>query len=54
MDQLDLDRYREPEQKKLAEKTEAKPFELPVRQLKSLNARGTLTVGSADGRPECA
>jgi AsmA protein len=45
MDQLDLDRYREPEQKKVAEKTEAKPFELPVKQLKALNARGTLTVG---------
>ena len=45
MDQLDLDRYQEPEQKKPAEKADAKPFELPVEALKSLNARGTLAVG---------
>jgi AsmA protein len=45
MDQLDLDRYHEPEQKKSAEKADAKPFELPVERLKSLNARGTLAVG---------
>ncbi len=45
MDQLDLDRYQEPEQKKSTQKTDAKPFELPVEQLKSLNARGTLAVG---------
>jgi AsmA protein len=45
LDQLDLDRYQEPEQKKSAQKADAEPFELPVKQLKSLNARGTLAVG---------
>ncbi len=45
MDQINLDRYQEPEQKKPAQKADAKPFELPVEQLKSLNARGTLAVG---------
>ncbi len=45
MDQIDLDRYQEPEQKKPVAPKDAKPFELPVEQLKSLNARGTLAVG---------
>jgi len=43
VDQLDLDRYQEPEDKK---KPDEKPIELPVKELESLNARGTLAVGS--------
>src|SRR5882672_1383194 len=46
VDQLDLDRYQEPGQKKPAQKEAvAKPFELPVKQLKALNARGTVAIG---------
>jgi AsmA protein len=43
VDQLDLDRYLGPEEKK---KPEEKPTELPVKELEALNARGTLAVGS--------
>ena len=47
VDQLDLDRYLAPEEKKKSDQKDAiaKPFELPVDQLKALNARGTLAVG---------
>ena len=46
MDQLDLDRYQEPEQQEVhSEDWMPNRSELPVEQLKSLNARGTLAVG---------
>jgi AsmA protein len=45
-DQLDLDRYLAPEEKKAVQKdTIAKPFELPLEQMRALNGRGTLAVG---------
>ncbi|HKE44839.1 MAG TPA: AsmA family protein [Steroidobacteraceae bacterium] len=48
VDQLDLDRYQEPEQKKPAQKEGgvSKPFELPVSELRTLNANGTVAIGS--------
>ncbi len=46
VDQLDLDRYLAPEEKAAQKDTIAKPFELPLEQLKALNGRGTLAVGA--------
>lgn len=43
VDQLDLDRYQGPED--APEKPDAEPTELPVKELESLNAQGTLAVG---------
>jgi AsmA protein len=45
-DQLNIDRYRGPEEKKVPGKKE-QPAELPIAMLKELNARGTLKVGRA-------
>lgn len=46
LDRLDLDRYQAPEEHKKDAKAVAKePFELPVEELKALNAKGTLRVG---------
>jgi AsmA protein len=45
-DQLDVDRYRAPEEK-LAPGEKPPPFELPLETLKKLNARGQLRVGRA-------
>jgi AsmA protein len=45
-DQLNIDHYRAPEEKKAPAKAE-KPAELPIAMLKALNARGTLKVGRA-------
>ncbi len=44
VDQIDLDRYLEPEEKE--KKPVEKPVELPVKDLETLNARGTLAVGA--------
>jgi AsmA protein len=45
VDQIDVDRYLEPEEK--AEKKAAEePVELPVEGLEALNARGTLAIGA--------
>lgn len=43
VDQLDLDRYQEPEAEE--PKPDEEPIELPVEDLEALNARGTLAVG---------
>ncbi len=43
VDQLDLDRYQEP--KDTRKKPDEEPTELPVKDLESLNAQGTLAVG---------
>ena len=43
VDQLDLDRYQEPDD--VEKKPDEKPVELPVKELESLNAKGTLAVG---------
>jgi AsmA protein len=45
VDQIDVDRYLEPEEK--AEKKAAEePVELPVKDLEALNARGTFAIGA--------
>jgi AsmA protein len=44
LDQIDVDRYLEPEEKE--KKPEAEPVELPVKDLEALNARGTLAIGA--------
>lgn len=44
VDQIDVDRYLEPEEKE--EKPDAQPVELPVKELETLNARGTLAIGA--------
>jgi AsmA protein len=44
VDQIDVDRYLEPEEKE--EKTAEEPVELPVKDLEALNARGTLAIGA--------
>lgn len=46
LDRLDLDRYQAPEEgKKEAKEAAKEPFELPVEQLKALDAKGTLRIG---------
>ncbi len=45
LDRIDLDRYLAPEN--AAPKPDEKPFELPVARIKTLNANGTLQIGSA-------
>ncbi|HSD74967.1 MAG TPA: AsmA family protein [Steroidobacteraceae bacterium] len=44
VDQIDVDRYLEPEEKE--KKPEEAPVELPVKGLEALNARGTLAIGT--------
>lgn len=46
IDQLDLDRYQGPETEKGGQKTDEEPFELPVDTIKSLNAKGNLSIGA--------
>ena len=46
-DQLNIDRYRGPEEK-LAPGQKAPPVELPLETLKKLNARGQLKIGRAE------
>jgi AsmA protein len=45
VDQIDVDRYLEPEEKE-EKKTAEAPVELPVKDLEALNARGTLAIGA--------
>jgi AsmA protein len=49
IDQLDLDRYQAPQDKKPAQKAakaQSEPFKLPMDTLKALNARGTVAIGT--------
>jgi AsmA protein len=46
VDQIDVDRYLEPEEKGEKPAAAAEPVELPVEGLEKLNARGTLAVGT--------
>ena len=46
-DQLNIDRYRAPEEKPESGRKEP-PVDLPIEALKALNARGTLTIGRAE------